>query len=206
MTEIRSAWRHPWRALTLAFALLLAACGDTEPRLAPLRDGAVILAFGDSLTRGTGAGRGEDYPSQLARLTGYTVINAGVPGELSEAGLKRLPRLLDEHQPDLVILCHGGNDILRNLDVGETEKNLRAMAQESRDAGAQVMLVAVPAKSLFLGDAELYERVADEMQLVLLSEVVADVLGERELKYDTVHPNAAGYEVIAQKIAEVLPR
>lgn len=197
--------RRPFFLDLAALACLwLAACGNAEPRLEPLAGDAVILAFGDSLTHGTGAGRSEDYPSRLAELTGRTVINAGEPGELSGEGRERLPALLDKHDPDLVILWHGGNDILRDRDPAETEQNLRAMVNTSRESGAQVLLLAVPARSLFLGTAEFYSSVAKDLDVPLIDELLADVLRDRELKADPIHPNGKGYKVIAEKVRDVI--
>ncbi|HTS86232.1 MAG TPA: GDSL-type esterase/lipase family protein, partial [Usitatibacter sp.] len=88
----------------LALALLLGACGGTKAKLDKLDRGATVLAFGDSLTFGTGANPDESYPAVLAQLTGLKVVNAGVPGELSAEGLARLPDAIDEAKPRLLIL------------------------------------------------------------------------------------------------------
>ena len=97
--------------LLVAGSLLTCACSKT-PQMTKLSPDATILAFGDSLTFGTGAGESESYPAVLNRLTGKKVVNAGVPGEVSSTGILRLPELLDRDHPALVILCHGGNDLL----------------------------------------------------------------------------------------------
>lgn len=100
------------RLLMICLACILMGCESS--RLEPLKEGDVILAFGDSLTVGVGTQKQNSYPSVLARLTGTTVINAGVSGETTAEGLVRLSRLLDEHRPGLLILLEGGNDILRS--------------------------------------------------------------------------------------------
>ena len=96
-------------------AALAAGCRDRTPRLQPLPAHAVILAFGDSLTAGNGAPRASSYPVILQQLTGWQTINAGAPGEISAEGVIRLPGLLQRYHPDLVVLCHGGNDLLRRI-------------------------------------------------------------------------------------------
>ncbi|GAB6041459.1 arylesterase [Endothiovibrio diazotrophicus] len=188
----------------LLAALLLSGCGNTPPTLTRLAPDAVILAFGDSLTHGTGAEAEASYPAVLAKLTGRTVINRGVPGELSTAGLARLPGVLDETHPDLLILCHGGNDLLRKKDLRETAENLRRMVRLAREQGVEVMLIGVPAPGLLLGTAPLYETVAEELDLPIESRALADILGKRTLKSDTVHPNAAGYRALAEAVRHTL--
>jgi acyl-CoA thioesterase-1 len=186
----------------LAF-VLLAACGG-EPDLAPLPAGAVILAFGDSITHGTGARDGESYPEVLARRTGRTVVNAGVPGEITAQGLRRLPGVLGEVRPALVILCHGGNDILRKRPPGEAARNLREMIRLSRAAGAQVVLLGVPRFGLLLDSADFYREVAAQEGVPLEADILPDVLSDNALKSDAVHPNAAGYERLAQAVEALL--
>ncbi|MDO3379137.1 arylesterase [Geoalkalibacter halelectricus] len=181
----------------------LAAC-DRTPRLSPLGEGAVILAFGDSITYGTGAGPGESYPEVLERLTGFRVVNAGVPGELSAAGVERLPGVLAEVQPDLVILCHGGNDVIQRLSPQDIEANIRAMVALAREAGAQVLLIGVPQPSLILQSIPLYERISWDMGVPIDKHVLPDVLRRQETKGDEIHPNAQGYAKMAETLAKLI--
>ena len=191
--------------MALCVALLLAACGS-EPGLSRLGADDVVLAFGDSLTFGTGAKSVQSYPSVLAAATGRTIVNAGRPGETTPEGLSRLAQVLDKVQPKLVVLCHGGNDFLRKMDRSATESNLRAMIELIRAAGAEVVLVSVPSPGLFLSGHELYERVADDLDVPLEHDIVADLLGDNGYKSDAVHPNAAGYAKMAEAIQAILGR
>ncbi len=185
------------------FALLLlftvCAC-DKAPTIRPLSESAVILAFGDSLTHGNGAPPGEAYPDVLAGLLKRTVINAGVPGEVSAAGLERLPHLLAEHRPQLVILCHGGNDFLQRLDRERTAANLAAMIERCRASGADVILVGVPEFGFVLKPPKFYRELAERFALPYDAEIVSDLLGDRDYKSDTIHPNAAGYRRLAEAV------
>lgn len=189
--------------VAVCLAFLLAAC-DRGPALPRLGADDVILAFGDSLTHGTGAGEEDAYPAVLARLTGRTVINAGVPGDTTGGGLQRLPELLQEHKPRLVLLCLGGNDMLRKHPPSDTENNLRLLVQAARAGGAEVVLIAVPEPKLFGGAAPVYGRLADELGLALEDEAFVEVLRDNRLKSDPIHANAAGYRVVAERLAEFL--
>ena len=190
-------------ALLFGFSLLLAGCDDT-PKLKPLPSGAVVLAFGDSLTHGTGANPEQSYPAVLESRIGRRVVNAGVPGEVSADGLERLPGVLEREHPALVLLCHGGNDLLRKLDAAATERNLREMVGLARASGAEVVLIGVPRPGLFLGTAEYYQRVAEELGVPFEGEVLGDLLGDNAMKSDAVHPNAAGYARLAEAVEDVL--
>ena len=190
------------RCVTGLLCLLLAACG--EPGFRPLGAGETLLAFGDSLTEGRGASPAQSYPSVLASLSGHPVINGGVSGELSRAGRARLPALLAEHRPALVILLEGGNDMLRGSGEGVLKANLAAMIEAAQGSCAQVLLVGVPRKSLFADGAPLYEELADQYGLVLDNDSIGELLRDPALKSDAVHFNAEGYRTLAQRLHRLL--
>ncbi len=187
----------------LVLLLFLAACGS-RAKSPPLPADAKVLAFGDSLTFGTGAVPEQSYPAVLQGLIGREIVNAGVPGETSAEGLARLPDLLDEHQPALLILCHGGNDFLRNLAEKGVAANVRAMVELARERGIGVVLIAVPKFGLTLSPPEFYETIAEEFSLPAEMDTLSRIIRDRELKSDTVHPNAAGYRLLAEAVAERL--
>ncbi len=199
----RRFFQYPLGLLLLL--VFLTAC-DKGPRLDALPPDAVILAFGDSLTWGTGAGREEAYPAVLGRRLQRRVINAGVPGEISGEGLARLPGLLAEHRPDLLILCHGGNDFLQRRDPETVRENIRRMLDLAREAGTQAVLIGVPPPGLFLSAAPLYEEMAGEYRIPYEGEALAEILAERNLKSDTIHPNAAGYRQLAESLGQLIEK
>jgi lysophospholipase L1-like esterase len=185
--------------------LLLCSCRKAV-KLPPLASDAVILAFGDSLTYGTGADRSESYPAFLATLTGRQVINAGMPGEVTEEGRARLAAVLDATQPALLILCHGGNDFLRRHDRGLVKENLRAMVQSARERGIAVVLIAVPTLGFGLQVPPLYAEVASEAGIPLEGDVLAKILADSSSKSDPIHPNATGYQELAIALERLLRR
>ena len=187
----------------LLLLLFLTACGNSQ-QFAPLPDDAVILAFGDSLTYGTGANKGESYPAVLESSVNRKVINAGVPGELSTQGLRRLPKLLDKYQPDLLILCHGGNDILQRENLAEAEANIRQMILLAEDRNIPVILLGVPKPGLFLNDADLYNNIADNTEVTFIPNLIAKILSDASMKSDPVHPNNNGYSKMAFILANTL--
>lgn len=192
--------------LLLAASLLLPAACSRTPRLPPLAADAAILAFGDSLTAGTGAGEAESYPAVLALLTGRVVVNAGVPGEVSADGVKRLPELLERHRPALLILCHGGNDLLARRDHQLIASNLRAMLRIAGERGVPVLLVAVPSLGFSLEPPPLYEELAGEFKIPVEKKALPHILGKGALKSDYIHPNAAGYRLLAEDLAALLKK
>ncbi|MCB1729869.1 MAG: arylesterase [Halieaceae bacterium] len=194
----------------LGFLLLLApGCGN-ETRLPPLQPGAVVLAFGDSITAGLGAGPGEDFPARLAAATGWQVVNAGVSGDTAREARQRLAPLLAKWQPELVIVELGGNDFLRQAPAARVGGYLREIVRDAQAAGAGVALVAVPRLSLLrasvgaLSDSPIYAEIAAEEGVILIPDVLADILSDAGLRADEIHPNAAGYRQLAAGIREAL--
>ncbi len=193
------------RLATAACAVLaVAGCFRPAPGLAPLPPDAVIVAFGDSLTRGTGAPAGADYPAVLQRMVGRTVVNAGVPGETTSGGLRRLPGVLGEYRPALVVLCEGGNDFLRGVAPGRTEANLRAMVARVRESGAAAVLLGVPRPSVPVRVPGFFRAVAGDLGIPYDGELLGDILTAPSLKSDPVHPNADGYRRLAEGVARLL--
>ncbi len=213
----RAFHRAPSRALpalralgvaTAAVTLLaLAACGG--PREAALPAGTPVLVIGDSITAGYGVGEEAAWPAQLAQLTGWRVVAAGVSGDGTAGGRERLPPLLDAQQPALVIIELGGNDLLRGVALPEIRRNLEAMIGEARARGAKVVLIAAPQPSAMglltsLTPAALFGEVAKREKVALVEKALPSVLSERDLKLDTLHPTAAGHRVLAERVKDEL--
>lgn len=188
-------------------AALAASCSRARPHAEPVAAGATVLALGDSLTFGTGATPDTSYPAVLAGLTGWRIVNAGVPGDSAAQALERLPALLQEHVPALVLVGIGGNDFLRRLPEADTRAHVRSVCELSRAAGAQVLLLAIPRPSMaaaFTGsltDHPLYGEIAEALKLPLQRQGWAEVLADESLRSDQIHANAKGYARFAQSVA-----
>ena len=195
--------RRDWLVLSCA---LLAGCG--RRRFRKLVAGDAILAVGDSLTAGFGAPKGADYPAQLAQILGRKAINGGVSGDTSAQALARLPDLLVQ-KPKLVVVSIGGNDFLQRQPESGTRENIRKMVADIRATGVPAVLVAIPhfTTGALLGmvsEHPLYAELADELDVPLLKGAWADILGDKDLKSDAVHANAAEYRLFAEQLAGFL--
>jgi acyl-CoA hydrolase len=215
MTSSRLVADLPRRRLLVSLAALpavafLPACSKRATQAQALPAGSTVLALGDSLTSGVGATPDTAYPTVLQSLTGWQVVNGGVSGDTTAQALARLPGLLQEHQPRLVIVSIGGNDFLRQMSAGTAKATIREISRTAQAGGAQVLLVAVPQVSLLaagtgsLKDHPLYAELADELKLPLHAEGWARVLSQPDLRADTVHANAQGYRVFAEGLAQTL--
>ncbi len=190
-------------ALTITLIMLM-GCGESPPALTSLPQDSVILAFGDSLTQGVGAQPQHSYPTELARLTGRNIINAGISGETTSEGLQRLERVLFQERPDLMVLLEGGNDILRNQRSSRTKENLAQMIDVAKQQNVQIVMLGVPSKNLFSGSASFYTELAEEYNLVFDGSLIRELLLSPSYKSDSVHLNAAGYRALAEGVYKLL--
>lgn len=196
-------------AALLAF---LGGCGQEKPRQPSIPPGAAVLAIGNSITYGTGAEKGMDYPARLAVITGWSIHNHGIPGDTAAGVDERIAVALNDTQPVLVLLEIGGNDFLRKTPEAEVKERIRATLKQIQSRGIPVALVAVPQFSPLgavlgrLPDAPLYAELAREENVAVVRDVLADVLSEDDLKADAIHPNGPGYLRVAEGIADALTR
>jgi len=164
-----------------------------------------ILAFGDSITYGYHVDKEQNYPSQLSQLLLADVINAGINGELTSQGLQRLPGLLKKHKPQILIICHGGNDIIRRKSLIKAKENIKKMIKLARAQNIHVVLVGVPMlEVLTLSTAQIYYEIADEMNVPLEGSALETILGDNNLKIDQIHPNTEGYTLLANSLANLI--
>lgn len=191
--------------MAILLGIGLTSCSSTA-RLPRLADDAVVVAFGDSLTFGTGANPQESYPAVLENLIRRRVVNAGVPGEVTATGLSRLPEILEREKPALLILCHGGNDQLRRLDLRQTADNIREMIRLAKQRAVAVVLIAVPSPGIFVSPAPMYRDIAKELTIPLEEETLSSILADGSLKSDYIHPNAVGYRRLAEALAALLKK
>ncbi len=189
--------------LIMLMSLHLIACSQPV-KLRPLATDDIILAFGDSLTEGRGVNKVNSYPSMLQKMSGRTVINSGISGETTGEGLKRIKRELDKHQPRLMILMHGGNDILRDAPKETTKSNLISMVAEAQKRDIEVVLIAVPNKRVLSTTAPVYPEVAEQLGLSIDESSVSEIMKQPKLKSDIVHFNKEGYQLLAEKIFSLL--
>lgn len=190
--------------VALPVVVALAGCGKKSVTGRKLAAGATVLALGDSITFGIGASAETSYPTVLAKATGWNVINSGVSGDTSAQALARLPPLLQEHAPPLVLVSIGGNDFLRRLPEAQTRANIQKLCELCLASGAQVLLVAIPRFSASaaitgaLSDHPMYEDIAQSLKLPLHAQGWSTVLSNAALKSDQIHANAQGYEQFAR--------
>jgi acyl-CoA thioesterase I len=166
--------------------------------------GRNIICFGDSLTFGTGASEGSDYPSRLAAIVDPPVINAGVPGDTTADALKRLEQDVLSRSPRMVLLTLGGNDLKNRVPKEKAFANLRTIVEAIQDAGALVVIGGVDIPFYGRGFGEAYQDLAEETRSVLIPNVYKGIMGKPDRMSDPIHPNDRGYAVMARHFYEAI--
>ena len=168
--------------------------------------GVAVVAFGDSLTSGYGASAGEDYPSRLSAMTGIAITNAGKSGDTTDSALARIDNDVLSVGPRVVIVGLGGNDFLGGVSIQTTEGNLRTIVRKIQGVGAMVVLLSFRFPSLTARYEPMYQRVAHDEGCLLIGGVLQGILTDPKLRSDQIHPNARGYELMAQRMSEPLKK
>jgi lysophospholipase L1-like esterase len=164
-----------------------------------------IICFGDSLTAGTGAEPGMDYPAQLSNMISKPVVNAGVPGDTTARALKRLQRDVLSKSPDVVLITLGGNDLKNGVAKDVAFKNLKRIVESIQAQGAQVIIGGLKFPLRDRGFAKGYRELADQTGAVLIPNIFKDIMGNRRLMSDPIHPNGEGYKIMAERFMEAMP-
>ena len=163
-----------------------------------------IICFGDSLTAGTGAEPGMDYPSQLSKMIAKPVINAGVPGDTTARALKRLERDVLSRSPDMVLITLGGNDLKNGVANNIAFNNLKRIVESIQGRGARVIIAGLKFPMRDRGFASGYKNLADQTGAVLIPDIYNGIMGRRKLMSDPIHPNSDGYKLIAEKFLKAM--
>ena len=188
-------------SVILLTCCLFAACDSNET---VVLSGENIICFGDSLTYGTGAARNKSYPAQLSEVIGQPVINAGIPGNTTADGLKRLKTDVLERSPRMVLITLGGNDLKNGIDKKVAFKNLKNIVETIQAEEALVVIGGVKLLFWDRGYEEEYEKLAEETGVILIPNVLKGLIGHNDLMSDTIHPNAAGYEIMAKRFHKAI--
>ena len=191
----------------LSATISVTGCGS-EPQQDTLPAGSTVVALGDSLTYGYGANPKTAYPTVLAELSKWNVVNAGVNGDTSADVLTRVNEITEQN-PDLVLLGVGGNDVLQRIAPDTTRANIIATIDTLQSKNIDVVLIAEPhlsTSALFgkASDNPLYEYIAEAEDIPLYSDGWSTILSDDALKSDKIHANAAGYRQFAEGLHDYL--
>ena len=165
--------------------------------------GKNIVAFGDSLTAGYGAGKDRAYPAVLSQMVSRPVINLGLSGDTAANAPSRLPQVL-QAEPYMVLIEFGGNDYMRSVPFLQTEQAIRQIVDEVQSAGAIAVLVDTGGYPAMGRYSKLYKQIAKEKQALFVPGILDGIFGKSKYKADPIHPNAAGYEIVAQKVHKAI--
>ena len=184
-------------------ATVLSGCGKNMSIVNYPNEGGNIICFGDSLTRGQSAGKGNEYPAVLAGMVKRHVINAGVDGHTTGNGLSRIDRDVLAKDPYMVIIEFGANDVFQDKPEDITMLNMELIVEKVQTAGAISVIYNIGDGG---GDAkyDIYSRqmkeLARETGSVYIGNLLKGIRNKPELTTDQIHPNAEGYKIVADRV------
>ena len=164
-----------------------------------------VVAFGDSLIEGVGSTASNDFVSVAGRRLGIEIVNKGKSGDTTEAALARVDDVLAE-EPGIVIVLLGGNDALRRIPKKETFRNLSTIIERFQGAGAVVVLLGVRGGILSDGYEADYNELSKKYHTAYVSNILDGLIGNTKYMYDGIHPNDAGYSIVADRVGSVLQK
>lgn len=165
--------------------------------------GKTVICFGDSLTYGTGAAKGMDYPSQLSRLIGIEVVNAGVPGDTTAKALNRIDEIIGM-EPRIVLITLGGNDLKNRVNKEIAFKNFEKLIRIIQTNGALVIIGGIDVPFWGRGFGKAYVELSEKTGSVLIKNIFKDILGKPQLMSDSIHPNSKGYTIMTNHFYKAL--
>ncbi|MBN1794625.1 MAG: arylesterase [Candidatus Omnitrophica bacterium] len=205
----RSRFYRMSRAFIVAIGLVGvgSGCGSGTGDIANVdSQGESIICFGDSITEGVGAPANRGYPAVLASLLGSPIINAGRRGDTTYNAITRLEKEVLAKNPFLVIVEFGGNDMLKRIPSEETFRNLAQVIERIQEHGAMVLLVGVESDFPFSssGYRRSYAELSRRYHTALIPNILEGILSNPDYKSDSIHPNEAGYRLIAGRIYDAV--
>ena len=170
----------------------------------PVNDAKPIVFFGNSITAGQGAGAGEDFPSLVGKTLNVPIVNAGVSGNTTHDAFLRINEDVLSKNPSVVVIELGGNDLLDRVDIKETKRNFEQILSKIKPIGAKIVILEIK----FVLFNKIYETdlrdLAKKYDAVYVPDILEGVISDQSLKFDDLHPNAKGYQKIAEKLIPII--
>ncbi len=173
----------------------------TNPTYIKPSAGQNIIIFGDSLAFSQGSTAENDIASVLEKTTGLTVINAGVSGDTTQTALPRLESDVLAKNPKVVVILLGGNDFFQKIPNDQVMANLTIIIDKILTTGSGAILVN---ENKIFATRPLFEKLAKQKQIPYIKHILGGIIDDKNLMSDTIHPNDAGYKIMAEKIRLVL--
>ena len=184
----------------LLLAVIVYMSGKKKPEIKNVDNtGANVVVFGDSLSYGYGAPRGQSYPDLIGHKISRSVINLGRNGETAVGAARRVEEVLEQN-PYMVLIEFGGNDFMRGVDFQQTVQAVSDMVDQVQSAGAVAVVVDTGGYYGMKKYSKAYQKLAKEKGAVFVKGILDGVFGKTALMSDQIHPNAKGYEIVADKV------